>query len=56
MPGGTRVLDDDSNVMAGGQQGGQSNVDASVPLPTNEKENTKENNVAKIKVVVCWFN
>jgi kinesin family protein 2/24 len=28
----------------------------SVPFPTNEKENsTKENNVAKIKVVVSWF-
>ncbi|KAG2727084.1 hypothetical protein I3843_01G139100 [Carya illinoinensis] len=52
MPGGTKAFDDDSNATAGGQQGGQPNVDASLLLPMNEKENTKENNVAKIKVVV----
>lgn len=56
MPGGTKAFDDDSNATAGGQQGGQPNVDASLLLPMNEKENTKENNVAKIKVVVCWLN
>lgn len=53
MPGGTRTFDDDFNVSSSGQQGGQPDLDALLLLPTNEKENTKENNVAKIKVVVC---
>jgi kinesin family protein 2/24 len=53
MPGGTRAIDNDFNVTSSGQQGGQLDTDASVPLPTNEREGTKENNVAKIKVVVC---
>lgn len=52
MPGGTKVSDDEFNVAGGGQQGGRPDVDASFPLPANEKEGTKENNVAKIKVVV----
>ncbi|KAE8076767.1 hypothetical protein FH972_015394 [Carpinus fangiana] len=52
MPGGTRAIDNDFNVTSSGQQGGQLDTDASVPLPTNEREGTKENNVAKIKVVV----
>ena len=54
MPGGPRTFDDDFGVTSGGQLRGQSDADASVPLPINEKETTKENNVAKIKVVVCW--
>lgn len=53
MPGGPRTFDDDFGVTSGGQLRGQSDADASVPLPINEKETTKENNVAKIKVVVC---
>ncbi|XP_030973908.1 kinesin-like protein KIN-13A [Quercus lobata] len=52
MPGGPRTFDDDFGVTSGGQLRGQSDADASVPLPINEKETTKENNVAKIKVVV----
>jgi hypothetical protein len=55
MPGGTRAIDNDFNVTSSGQQGGQLDTDASVPLPTNEREGTKENNVAKIKVVVCYY-
>ncbi|KAG6726450.1 hypothetical protein I3842_02G081500 [Carya illinoinensis] len=52
MPGGAKVFDDEFNVAGIGQQGGRPDVDASFPLPANEKESTKENNVAKIKVVV----
>lgn len=59
MPGGAKVFDDEFNVAGIGQQGGRPDVDASFPLPANEKESTKENNVAKIKVVVgcsiCLF-
>jgi kinesin family protein 2/24 len=54
MPGGTRAFDNDFNVTSSGHQGGQPDADALVPLPTNEREGTKENNMAKIKVVVCW--
>lgn len=53
MPGGTRVFDNDLNVPSGRQQRVQPDVDTSIPLFVNEKETTKENNVAKIKVVVC---
>ncbi|XP_041000877.1 kinesin-like protein KIN-13A [Juglans microcarpa x Juglans regia] len=52
MPGSAKVFDDEFNVTGGGQQGGRPDVDASFPLPANEKESMKENNVAKIKVVV----
>lgn len=53
MPGPTKSFDDDFNVMIGRQQKGQIDADASVGLPMNEKENnTRENNLAKIKVVV----
>ncbi|KAJ9700015.1 hypothetical protein PVL29_005718 [Vitis rotundifolia] len=38
--------------MTSRQQKGQTEADPSVGFLTNEKENTKENNVAKIKVVV----
>jgi kinesin family protein 2/24 len=55
MPGGPRAFDNDFNVTSGGLQRGQPDADASVPLPINEKETTRENNVAKIKVVVCWL-
>lgn len=56
MPGVTRDFDTEFNVAPGKQQRGQTDVDASTGLPVHEKEgNIKENNVAKIKVVVCWF-
>uniref|UniRef100_A0A5B7AI30 Kinesin-like protein n=1 Tax=Davidia involucrata TaxID=16924 RepID=A0A5B7AI30_DAVIN len=53
MPAVTKAFDDDFNVMTSKQPRGQTDADASVGLPINEKENsTRENNVAKIKVVV----
>lgn len=52
MPGATRAFDNDFNVMTSRQQKGQTEADPSVGFLANEKENTKENNVAKIKVVV----
>lgn len=54
MPGGTRVVDNDLNVQSGRQKA-QPDSDTSIPLPIIEKESTKETNVAKIKVVVCWL-
>ncbi|TKY54159.1 Kinesin-13A protein [Spatholobus suberectus] len=54
MPGGARVFEDDFNPISRKQER-EADADASVFLPTNEKENnttTRENNVAKIKVVV----
>lgn len=53
MPGAPRAFDNDFNVMPSRQQKGQTEADSSVGFLTNEKENTRENNVAKIKVVVC---
>lgn len=53
MPSGTRGFDNDLNVATGGQQRGQ--PDSDVSYPANDKEITRENNVAKIKVVVCWL-
>lgn len=52
MPGGMKSFEDELNLTSGGQQTGQPDQDASVPLAQSEKESTKENNVAKIKVVV----
>ncbi|XP_004508209.1 kinesin-like protein KIN-13A [Cicer arietinum] len=53
MPGGTRVFEDDFNPVSIKQEVGEADADASHFLPVNEKENiTRENNVAKIKVVV----
>ncbi|MED6106488.1 Kinesin-like protein KIN-13A [Stylosanthes scabra] len=53
MPGGTRVFEDDLNPISSNQERGEADADASSSLPVNEKENsTRENNVAKIKVVV----
>ncbi|KAK7264647.1 hypothetical protein RJT34_32256 [Clitoria ternatea] len=53
MPGGARVFEDDLNPISSKQERGEADADASVYLPTNEKENNaRENNVAKIKVVV----
>lgn len=55
IPGGTRGIDNDLNVPTGRQQKVQPDADTSIPLLINEKESTKENNVAKIKVVVCDY-
>lgn len=52
MPGGSKGFDD-FNTTSGRQQREQNDPDSSVPFTANEKENsTRENNVAKIKVVV----
>lgn len=51
LPGGTGAFEDDFNQINNNQDG---EADASIPLPMKEKENNaRENNVAKIKVVVC---
>ncbi|PSR92584.1 Kinesin-like protein [Actinidia chinensis var. chinensis] len=52
MPGVTEVFDDDFNVMTSRQERGQADVDPSVGLPSEKESSTRENNVAKIKVVV----
>lgn len=53
MPGGTREFEDDFNSVSSKQEAGEANADASHFLPVHEKDsNTRENNVAKIKVVV----
>ncbi|XP_015899896.1 kinesin-like protein KIN-13A [Ziziphus jujuba] len=52
MPDGTRAFDNDLNVTTSRQQRVQPDIDTSILLPVNEKETTKETNVAKIKVVV----
>ncbi|KAL5852397.1 hypothetical protein ACOSQ3_007515 [Xanthoceras sorbifolium] len=53
MPGVSQGFENDFNVTTGCQQKDQADADVSVPVFTNEKENTaRENNVAKIKVVV----
>ncbi|KHN02960.1 Kinesin-like protein KIF2C [Glycine soja] len=52
MPGGSRGFEDDFNPINRKQERGEADSDASLFLPTNEKDNTRENNVAKIKVVV----
>ncbi|XP_027368837.1 kinesin-like protein KIN-13A isoform X1 [Abrus precatorius] len=52
IPGGPRSFEDDFNPISSKQER-EADADASVFLPTNERENnTRENNVAKIKVVV----
>lgn len=56
MPGGARVFEDDFNPNSRKLERGEADADGSVFLPTNEKENNRrENNVAKIKVVVCQY-
>ncbi|KAH7513369.1 hypothetical protein FEM48_Zijuj12G0192800 [Ziziphus jujuba var. spinosa] len=54
MPDGTRAFDNDLNVTTSRQQRVQPDIDTSILLPVNEKETTKETNVAKIKVVT-WI-
>lgn len=48
MPGDNRVLEDDFNPINSRLERGEADADASMSLPS-----TRENNVAKIKVVVC---
>ncbi|PNX58059.1 kinesin-like protein Klp10A-like [Trifolium pratense] len=51
MPGDTRVFGDDFYPINSKLE--KADVDASIKLPMNEKENsTRENNVAMIKVVI----
>ncbi|KAG5236048.1 kinesin motor family protein [Salix suchowensis] len=53
MPGVSKGFENDFNLTSSRQQREQTDTDLSVPFPTNGKEtSTKENNVAKIKVVV----
>ncbi|KAK2994506.1 hypothetical protein RJ640_001455 [Escallonia rubra] len=53
LPSESKAFDSDFDVITSRQQRGQTDVDASVGLPAYEKESsTRENNVAKIKVVV----
>jgi kinesin family member 2/24 len=53
IPGDTRVFEDDFYPINSKLEK-EAEVDTSFSLPMNEKENsTRENNVAKIKVVVC---
>ncbi|XP_059632734.1 kinesin-like protein KIN-13A [Cornus florida] len=53
MPAVTKAFDGDFSVMTSQQQRGEPDAVASVGLPIVEKDsNTRENNVAKIKVVV----
>ncbi|KAJ6722095.1 KINESIN-LIKE PROTEIN [Salix viminalis] len=52
MPGVSKGFENDFNLTSSRQQREQTDTDLSIPSPTNEKEtSTKENNVAKIKVV-----
>lgn len=54
IPATSKAVDNDYDAPPNWQQRGQSDVDASLGLPTFEKESSsRENNVAKIKVVVC---
>jgi len=54
MPGDARVFEDDFNPINCKLESGEADADASISLPMNEKEySTRENNVAKIRVVVC---
>ena len=52
MPGG-KEFEDELNLTSNRQQRVLPDPDPSFPLAQSEKESTKENNVAKIKVVVC---
>ncbi|KAK4256614.1 hypothetical protein QN277_006317 [Acacia crassicarpa] len=53
MPGSARVFEESFDLINSKQERGEADVDASVSLPMNEKDNsTRENSVAKIRVVV----
>lgn len=51
MPAVTNSFESDFHLTTSGLQKEQTNADPPTELPANEKE--RENNVAKIKVVVC---
>lgn len=54
MPAVNKAFDSDFDVLNSLPQKSQIDSDASTSVPGSEKENnTRENNVAKIKVVVC---
>lgn len=56
MPAVSEAFDNDLEVLTSRQQRAQTDGDTLAILPTNMKENSaRENNVAKIKVVVCGF-
>ncbi|KAG5555065.1 hypothetical protein RHGRI_012558 [Rhododendron griersonianum] len=52
MPAVTEAFDNDFNVMTSRLERGQADTDASFGLPSEKENSTRENNVAKIKVVV----
>lgn len=52
MPAVTQAYENDLNTIAGKQERGQIDTDAAVGLPGEKDSSTRENNVAKIKVVV----
>ncbi|XP_050218179.1 kinesin-like protein KIN-13A [Mercurialis annua] len=52
MPGGSKGFDNDFNVTSDRQQRGQNDPDSSVAFTNDKDISTRENNVAKIKVVV----
>lgn len=53
MPAVTEAFDNDFNAMTSRLERGQTDTDASFGLPSEKENSTRENNVAKIKVVVC---
>lgn len=55
MPAVTEAFDNDFNVMNSRLERGQADTDASFGLPSEKENSTRENNVAKIKVVVCFL-
>lgn len=56
MPAVNKAYDSDFGVLNSQQQKEQIDAHASIEVPGSEKDNTtRENNVAKIKVVVCQF-
>ncbi|KAL6989952.1 Kinesin-like protein KIN-13A [Sarracenia purpurea var. burkii] len=52
MPAVTEAFENDFNMMTSRQERGQTETDAVVGLPGEKENSTRENNVAKIKVVV----
>lgn len=54
MPGDARVFEDDFYPINNKLESGEADADTSISVPINEKEySTRENSVAKIRVVVC---
>ncbi|PSR85118.1 Kinesin-like protein [Actinidia chinensis var. chinensis] len=52
MPGVPQTFDNDFDMMTSRQERGQIDADTSVGLPREKENNARENNMAKIKVVV----